>query len=104
MLKYIANPAQRLALFLVERADEVVVTIVITVFVLLAEAAVIGDTQNIADGTIVCSRETGDGIRSGFGDIDFHSKCRLRCPPRLFRGRAVGYLSYRKDLCIVYRL
>ena len=61
-------------------------TVVVAIFVLLAKVAVVGDTQNIANGAVVCSREAGDGIRSGFGDIDFHSKCRLRCPPRLFRG------------------
>ena len=86
MLKRTANLFQRLAFLLVERADEVVVAVVVAVLVLLAEAAVVSDTQDISDGAVVCSREAGDGIRSGFGDIDFHSKYRLRCPPRSNRG------------------
>lgn len=100
-LKRTANLSQRLAFLLIERADEVVVAVVVAVLVPLAEAAVIGDTQNVSYSAVICSREASDGVRSGFGDIDFHSKYRLRCHPEAIGASCRLFILSGKPLYLV---
>lgn len=73
-LQRIADFCQRLPLLGIERADEIVVAVIVAVLVLLVEATLIGGHKHSSKGAILSCGHTRNRVSSGFRSVEFHRR------------------------------
>lgn len=96
--KYIAHLSQSLAFITIERADEIVVAVIVAVLVLLVEATLIGGRKDNCKGAILSCGNTRNRVSSGFRSAEFHRRIVLCAPCLSARCAVIGY-SIGKTSC-----
>ena len=83
--KRVAHLSQCLAFIAIERADEIVVAVIVAVPVLLVEATPIGGSKHSRKGAILSCGNTRNRVSSGFCSAEFHHRIVL-CAPAFRQG------------------
>ena len=96
--KYIAHLSQCLAFIAIERADEIVVAVIVAILVLLVEATLVGGSKHGSKGAILSCGNTRNRIGSGFRSAEFHRSIVLCAPCLSARCAVIGY-SIGKTSC-----
>ena len=96
--KCVAHLSQCLAFIAIERADEIVVAVIVAVLVLLAEATLVGGSKHSRKGAILSCGNTCHRVSSGFRSAEFHRRIVLCAPCLSARCAVIGY-SIGKTSC-----
>lgn len=96
--KCIAHLSQCLAFIAIERANEIVVAVIVAVLILLVEATPIGGHKHSCKGAILNCGNTYHRVSSGFHSAEFHRRIVLCAPCLSARCAVIGY-SIGKTSC-----
>ena len=96
--KCVAHLSQCLAFIAIERADEIVIAVIVAVLVLLVEATLIGGRKYGSKGAILSCGNTCHRVSSGFRSAEFHQRIVLCAPCLSARCAIIGY-SIGKTSC-----